>query len=394
MNTSDIRITAFSNQTREDRKLLKTFVDFHWRHYENDLEYVPLLNYEYLGFKLLGMTGFFEPTSLFFKHGKMAFFLAMRGDTVVGRCNAFVNHNHNKHWNDKVGFFGQFESADEQNVTDALLRAAGAWLLEQGMDTIRGPQNMPVNEATPGLMTDGFNTRPVIYYHYNKPYYEKLVRGAGFQPVKRVLSFEVPVMTPMEEKLERVAQKVIERFDVTFETWDQRPLAERKREMLQVYNDAWNDNYGFVPFTQEEFYKNIDDMMLIMDKKLFLFVYVKGKLAAFFGGVPNIFERMKPLSYCSRCELLRAAKMLVTKGSIKGFRLGYMGVKKEYRRLGLDGVMLWKQKQYVQSKKYEYCDIGWVLEDNVLPIRVGEIMQGWHQSRAFTIFEKRLELYL
>lgn len=390
MNDQAVSIIQFSNRDARDRRLLKKFVDFHWQHYEKEPAFVPLLDYEYLGFKLMGMTGFFEPDNLFFRHAGMTFFIAMRGESVVGRCNAFVNHNHNQRWGDKVGFFGQFESIDDQVVTNALLDAAAAWLKSQGMTAMRGPQNLPVNEATPGLLVQGFETRPVIYYQYNKPYYERLLANYGLNVVKKVKSWEVPVDRPMEEKLERVGKKVIEHYGVTIETWGQRPLAQRKEEMLEVYNDAWNDNWGYVPFTREEFFRNVDDMQLVMEKGLFLFVYVKGELAAFFGGVPNICERLVPLSWCRRCELLRAARLLLTKNKIRGFRLGYMGVKQKFRRLGLDGVMLWKQKIYSQQKGYEYCDFGWVLEDNVLVIRVGESMQDSRLSKVYAVMEKEI----
>ncbi|NOY60047.1 MAG: hypothetical protein GXO75_14120 [Calditrichaeota bacterium] len=341
MNATKVQIVSFDNQTKEDKKLLKKFVDFHWQHYKDDPQYVPLLDYEYLGFKLIGMTGFFEPRNLFFKHAEMKFFLAMSNGNIVGRCNAFVNENHNKHWNDKVGFWGQFESIDDQDVANALIEAASAWLISKGMKAIRGPQNLPVNEATPGIMTEGFDSRPVMYYQYNKPYYEKLIRNAGFEQIKRVLSWEVSPMNPMVDRLERVAKKVINRFDLKFENWGDRPLAERKQEMFEIYNDAWSDNFGFVPFTREEFYSIVDDMQLVMEKGLFFFIYIKGEPAAFFGGVPNIVEKMVPIRGCRRCELLRAAKMLLTKGSVKGYRLGYLGVKKKFRRMGLDGVMLY-----------------------------------------------------
>ena len=183
-----LKIISFSNQTSEDKKLLKKFIAFHWKHYQNEPQFIPLLDYEYLGFKLIGIHGFFEPGSLFLKHAEMRFFLAMKGDEVVGRCNAFVNHNHNKHWNDKVGFFGQFETVEDQNVADQLLKAAADWLKSKGMDTIRGPQNLPVNEATPGVMTEGFDSRPVIYFQYNKPFYADMIKKADFEPIKRVLS--------------------------------------------------------------------------------------------------------------------------------------------------------------------------------------------------------------
>jgi hypothetical protein len=385
--SGSVQILPFGFRTAEDRQLLRRFVDFHWFHYTGDPQYVPLLDYEYLGFKLLGIRGFFEPSNLFFKHGDMRLFLATRDGKTVGRCNAFVNHNHNKHWNDKVGFFGQFECLDDAEVCSSLVRAAGNWLGEKGMTSMRGPQNLPVNEATPGILTAGFDSRPVMYYHYSKPYYESLLLKAGFKPVKRVLSWEAPINRPMEEKLVRLGQKIIDRFRVTIEPWGKRPLDERKREMLDVYNDAWGDNYGFVPFEQDEFYRIVDDMQLIMDKDLFLFLYVKGELAAFFGGVPNVTERMRPIPGFRRAELLRALKMILGKSRVKGFRLGYLGVKKKFRNLGLDGVMIWKQKQYAQKKGYEYCDMGWVLDDNVRTIRLSELVNA-KPSKTYTIFEK------
>lgn len=386
---NDVEIISFSNETKRDKKLLKQFVDFHWKHYKDDPQYIPLLDYEYLGFKLIGMVGFFESRNLFFKHAEMRFFLAKQDGEIVGRCNAFVNLAHNSHWHDKVGFFGQFETIDDPAVATALANAAAEWLKSKGMESIRGPQNLPVNEATPGCLTKGFDSRPVMYYHYNKPYYAALFRAAGMEPVKRVYSWEVPVQNPMEEKLTRVAQKVIDRFDLTIEAWGERPLKVRKQEMFEIYNDAWSDNWGFVPFTREEFYHIIDEMMLVMDKKLFLFVYVKGEPAAFFGGVLNIFEKMHPLSWCRRCDLLRAAKMLLTKNKCKGFRVGYLGVKKKFRRIGLDGVMIWKQKEYTQAANFEYSDMGWVLEDNKPTIRLVEMM-GSKESKEYTIFEKKI----
>ena len=386
----DIEIISFGNSTKQDKRLLKQFVDFHWQHYKQESQFVPLLDYEYLGFKLLGLVGFFEPHNLFYKHADMRFFLAMKNGKTVGRCNAFMNHSHNKYWNDKVGFFGQFEAIDDPAVSTALLDAAEDWLASQGADTIRGPQNLPVNEATPGCLTNGFNSRPVMYYHYNKPYYGNLLQASGLEPAKKIYSWEVRVQNPMEEKLVRVAQKVIDRYNLVIEDWGDRPLNVRKQEMFEIYNDAWSDNWGFVPFTQEEFYHIVDEMMLVMDKKLFLFIYVKDEPAAFFGGVLNITEKLQPLSWCRRCELLRAGKMLLTKNNCKGFRLGYLGVKKKFRRLGLDGVMLWKQKQYTQSANFEYCDIGWVLEDNTLTRRLVELM-GAKDSKEYTVFEKKIK---
>jgi len=390
MTTESVQVIEFGNETRQDKKLLQQFVNFHWKHYKHDPQYIPLLKYEYLGFKLIGMTGFFEPRNLFFKHAKMRWFLAKKGGEVAGRLNAFVNTNHNSYWNDNVGFFGQFECIDDQAVADALLNAVARWLKEQGCDQIRGPQNQPINEATPGCMVKGFHSRPVIYYHYNKPYYQNLLENFGMHGIKNILSWEVPVKKEMNEKITRIAEKVVKRYNITFENWDDRPLAERKREMFDIYNDAWGDNFGFVPFTWEEFNAIVDDMLLVMEKKLFLFVYVDGEAAAFFGGVLNIAERLRPFKICPRCDLLRAMKMVLTAKWSKGFRTGYLGVKKKFRRLGLDGVMILKQKQYTIPAGYEYSDLGWVLEDNTLTIKLIVEGMGAQESKIYTIYQKEL----
>jgi hypothetical protein len=385
----EIKIIAFSNQSRQDKKLLKQFVNFHWDLYREDPNYIPLLDSEYLGSRLIGLTGFFEARNLFYKHAEVIFFLAARNNEIVGRCNAFINHDHNKHWQDKVGFFGQFESIDDLDVTQALLSSAEQWLKSKGMEIMRGPQNMPVNEATPGILSEGFNSRPVIYYGYNKQYYEQLLLQSGLKPIKRVRSWEVPVMNPMEEKLQRVAQKVIKRYDITIEPWGKRPFKERRREMFEIYNDAWTGNFGFVPFKEEEFYVIIEGMRLIMDKGLFQFLYVKGEPAAFMGCIPNIYEKMIPGRFFRRWEFPRMLKMFLTKNSIKGFRVGYLGVKKKFRRLGLDGVMIWKQKIYTQQAGYEYSDMGWILEDNLSTTRLADMM-GSTPSKTYTIFDKQL----
>ena len=389
MDKGTIQVVQFGNKTPADKKKLKQFVDFHWKHYKQDAYYIPLLDYEYLGFHLIGIQGFFEAENLFFEHAEMRWFMAVQNSEVVGRCISFMNFNHNKHWKDQVGFFGLFESIEDPEITKQLLNEAKLWLKGKGADRMRGPVNLPVNEATPGIMTGGFKSRPVMYYHYNKPYYEKLLTGYGLKPVKRVLSWEISVQEPMHEKIDRLAQKIMKRYNIRIEKWGERSLQERKTEMFQIYNEAWNDNWGFVPFTSKEFYHIIDDMTLIMDKNLFAFIYVNGEPAAFFGAVPNVTEKMVPIRWCRRCELLRAIKAILGAKRTQGMRLGYLGVRPKFRRMGLDGVMIWKQKQYAMSRGYQYSDAGWVLEDNFMVTRLIDLLGG-RLSKTYTVYEQSL----
>ena len=323
MRAADVEVVSFGNQSPADRRQLQQFVAFHWTHYRGEPRYVPLLDYEYLGSRVLGITGFFEPRNLFFAHGDARFFLALQDGQIVGRCNAFVNARHNAHAGDRTGFFGNFESVDDVGVARALWAAAEAWLRGQGMDRIRGPQNFPVNEATPGFLVEGFDSRPVVYYHYNKPYYAALARACGYAPVMHYLSWECDVQNPpIERRMVAACEKVISRSGVKVEHWRDRPFRTRRGEMFELYNEAWHDNWGFVPFTQQEFFAIVNDMRIVMDPRLFLFLYVEGELAAFFGGIPNLFEKLATGGAPRGVELRRAARLLLGKSSIRGFRLG------------------------------------------------------------------------
>jgi len=390
MRAADVDIVSFGNKSPTDGRHLQQFVAFHWAHYRGEPRYVPLLDYEYLGSRVLGITGFFEPRNLFFTHGHTRFFLAWRDGRIVGRCNAFVNTRHNAHAGDRTGFFGNFESIDDLAVARALWEAAEAWLRGQGMDRIRGPQNFPVNEATPGFLVEGFDSRPVVYYHFNKPYYAALAHACGYTPVMHYLSWECDVQNPpIERRMVAACEKVISRYSVKVEHWRDRPFRTRRSEMFELYNEAWHDNFGFVPFTQQEFFAIVNDMRMVMDPRLFLFLYVEGELAAFFGGIPNMFEKLATGGAPRGVELWRAASLLLRKSSIRGLRLGYLGVKPRFRKLGLDAVALWRQQQVAKALGYEYCDLGWVLESNQLVIRMSARF-GAVPSKRYALFEKAL----
>lgn len=388
-----IRIESFTFSNPEFRKKIRAFVAFHRKLYAGHPFYIPILDYEYLGFRLIGITGFLEPRHLFYKHAEIRFFMAEDGGEIVGRCAAFVNHHHNQKWRDKVGFFGLLEMQEDPEIAKKLLVEAANWLKSKGMTEIRGPQNFPVNEATPGMLTEGFESRPVIYYHYNPPYYPRILESLGFQPIKRVKSWEVEVQRPMEEKLERLANLLLKKYPITIEHWHEKPFSVRQEEMLDIYNDAWEHNFGFVPFTRDEFFQIIKDMQLIMDKRLFLFVYVDGEPAAFFGGVPNINEHLQWLKNYPSLELARAIRLVLLGKHTRGFRLGYLGVKQKFQGLGLPAVMLWKQKLISQAAGYEYCDIGWVLEDNQRVIQMVDLMQA-KLSKVYTIYQASVDHFV
>jgi len=339
-----------------DRSLCRRFVKVHWRLYRHEPHYVPLLDYEFLGFPLLGITGYIDSRNPFFEHGRMRLFLARRDGRDVARVCAYVNDDHNAYTGERTGFFAFFACPDEPETADALLSAAGDWLREQGMERIRGPQNLPVNESTPGVMVEGFDAPPVIYYHYNHPYFARLLQDCGMTVAKRVTSMDVPIYTEVNPRLVRIAEHRMKKHNIRIETFASGNFDDLRRHMLEIYNDAWGNNWGFVPFREKDFFANVHDMQLVWDPNLFWFVYVGDEPAAFFGVVPNILDRMKPLPLPFPHELLRAASMILTRRRCSGIRLGYFGICHKFRHLGIDALMYVHSKRYVQNlKQYKYC---------------------------------------
>lgn len=388
--TTLIRIEQFSNTTRQDWRLLKRFIQYHWDLYKDEPQYIPLLNYEYLGFGALGIIGWLDSRHVFFRHAEASFFLAYENNAVAGRIMAYTNENHNRHAGDKTGFFCFYESVNNPAVAKALINAASDWLKSKGMTHIRGPQNLPVNDATPGVLISGYETKPYIYYHYNYPYYASLFEQCGMNVVKRFVGMDVPVQTPIEERLLRVTELTKKRYKITLETFTNKRYNALRDMMFSIYNEAWHDNWGFVPMTREEFNENLHSIKLIWDPKMFIFAYVEGEPAAFFGCVPNILEVLKPIPGLKKLEILRALKMLLGKGLIKSFRQGYFGIRPKFRKIGLDAILVSEAKRYTQTHGYTACDIGWVLEDNELVIRMADFMGG-KLSRTYALYEKVIE---
>ena len=374
----------------EDRRNCKRFVDVHWRLYKNEPRYVPLLDFEFLGFKPLGITGYIDTGNPFFEHGRMRLFLARRDGEDIGRLCAYVNDDHNAHTGEETGFFGFFAAPDDPVVARALVDAAGDWLRTQGMTHIRGPQNLPVNESTPGALVEGFDTEPVIYYHYNHPYFGRLFEQCDMQVIKRVTSMDVPIYTEVNPRLVRIAEYRMKKHNIHISTFAEGDFKQLRQDMLTIYNDAWRDNWGFVPFREKDFFSNLDDMRLVWDPGMFWFLYVGGEPAAFFGVVPNILDRMRPFALPFRHELLRAGKMILTKGACKGIRLGYFGICHKYRGLGLDALIYVHSKRHMQRlNKYRYCHVGWVLEDNEL-MKAGVASMGGEVNRVYAVYQKPL----
>ena len=172
----------------------------------------------------------------FFEHAEADYFLAERNGETVGRIAAIANRAHTDAHHDRVGFFGFFESIEDQQVADELLDAGATWLRARGFDTMRGPASFSTNDES-GLLIDGFDTPPVLMMPHNPPYYLSLLEHAGFTTAKNLLVYhhgrQNGELIPVPERLTRATQLITERLGITI-----RPLRQLVNVLLPVLEPA------------------------------------------------------------------------------------------------------------------------------------------------------------
>ena len=359
------------------------FIESQWSFYEDDPNWVPPLKMDRQ--KLLD-----EKKNPFYRHARMQLFVAEQNGRIVGRIGAIVNDNHNATHNDKVGFWGFFESINDQGVTTALFSAAEQWLRDQGMTHSRGPMSPSINDET-GLLIHGFDSPPVILMTYNPMYYGQLIEGAGYGKIKDLFAYRILPETYRSEKLERLVDRINSRNNVTFRSVNLKDKTQYKKDVAEIrniFNEAWSKNWGFVAFTDEEIEFLGDDLKQIADPELAFFVETNGKTAGFILGLPDINQ---VLIHNKKGGILGALWHMVTKKKqIEKVRIVILGVYPEFRRLGLDASMYHEIGNRRDHSGYKEAEAGFILEDNDMMNR--GLTQTMHAERnkVYRIYEKEL----
>ena len=211
----------------------------------------------------------------FYDEGKIRTFLASRDGRVCGRVAAIINPAHNERAKENRGFFGFFDTIDDQEVADALLNAAENWLASRGMSVMRGPFSLSINEE-PGLLVEGFDSPPVLMCPHHRAYQGALAENAGLEKVQDLFGWMYKVEPP-PPRAEKAWQTITSMPEVRIRPIRPRDLKHEIDEIFDVFNDAWQDNWGFVPSTDDEARKMAKDLALVMDKRLAFFVEVDGQ---------------------------------------------------------------------------------------------------------------------
>jgi len=335
------------------------FIGLPWVVNTNDRDFVPPLRMAVK--KLLNRKKY-----PFFNHGDATFFLARRDGVPVGRIAAIENKLHAKTYNDGVGFFGFFECEDDNEACRALLSRAATWVKDRGYSKVRGPLNYSVNDENPGTLYEGFNGPPLVLMSYNPAYYNRLLLECGMSKAKDLYAYMVTRATFATERFQRVMKAVRRRapdLDLREVRLDGKGFRQDIETMLDIFNGAWKDNWGFVHVTPPEVDAIAEDLKPIVDPRITSIAELEGKPVGMIVCVPNVNEILRHLTD-GRLFPTGWYKLLTGLKHIQGFRTMLMGVIPEYRGRGVDALMIDKVMRSGAVAGYKYCELSWVLEDN------------------------------
>jgi hypothetical protein len=359
------------------KKDLNDFITLPSIIYSQDPFYVPPL--------LKEIKDQFSSKNPFFFHATARYFMARKNGKRAGRIIAFINKKHNDFHNEKTGFFGFFESVNDQEVATALLDTASQILKKEGMNILRGPMNFSTNEEC-GFLTEGFDQPPLLMTPYNPSYYRDLLEGSGMKKAKDLYAYIYHVQETLPEKVLRVAS-IAEKRGIRV-----RPISKKRfqDEMLifkDVYTSAWEKNWGFIPPTREEIVHMGHRLKSIVVPDLTLVAEKDNEPVGFMGLLPDFYFVLRHMN--GKLNPLTIAKALYYSRKIKDLRLLLLGIKPEYRNKGVDALIYREGFKGIKKGGYRRVEFSWILEDNIPIQRIVE-MFGATIYKKYRVYEKSL----
>lgn len=359
---------------------LKEFLKFAWKIYKGDAYWVPPLMMDKLN--LLN-----KEKNPFFKHAEIEMYIAYRNGESVGRIAAIKNHLHNEVHKDNVGFFGFFESINDQEVADELLNKAKVWLKEKGFTEMRGPANPSSNDEW-GLLIEGFEDSPRLLMTYNPKYYINLFENYGLKKVKDLYAYKLENKKVLSsEKLKRVAELAKQRAGVTVRPMNKKDFSNELVKFKYVYNKAWAPNWGFVPMTDAEIDHMAADLKPLVDTNLVLFVEKEGETVGAALVMPDYNFIIKNLN--GKLFPFGIVKLLTQNKKISWARVITLGLIPEYQKKGLDAVLYYEIVTRAAQRGIYFGEASWVLEDNEMMNRGAQVMNG-ELYKKYRVYEIKI----
>lgn len=355
----------------------KKFLKFAWKIYKDDPFWVPPLMMDKI--KLLN-----KKKNPFFDEAEMQLFMAYKNGEEVGRIAAIKNDAHNRIHNENIGFFGFYESVNDQEVADKLLDTVKNWLKDKGLDAMRGPANPSSNDEY-GLLIEGFNDSPRLMMTYNPEYYITLFENYGLKKAKDLYAYKISQSEIRKsDKLARVAEIAKKRSGVNIRPLNMKRFKEELKLVKYCYNKAWAPNWGFIPMTDEEIDNMAKDFKPIIEPSIVLFAEIDGKPVGFALVVMDYNELFKEFN--GKLFPFNFIKIFSRKRFTKWARVITLGIIPEYQKRGLDAVFYHEIMDRALELGIEYGEASWVLEDNEMMNRGAQVMKG-ELYKKYRIYE-------
>jgi hypothetical protein len=346
---------AVEIQQVASKRDLGDFIDLPWEIYRDYPHWVPPLKSEVEKMLTPGKYPFWN-------HAARELFLARKDGKVAGRIAAIRDDHHDRVHGEKAGFFGFFETVDDIDVAAALFDAAKSWCRVKGCQFLRGPASPSANDEY-GFLLEGFDKDPAVLMPYNPEYYLRLSEQYGFAKVKDLYALLKIIRTGIPPRIEKIMQRARKNSPFKLRSIERKHFERDIGIIKAVYNGAWEKNWGFVPMTNEEMDMTAESMKPFYDPDLIVIAELDGKPAGITLTLPNINEVLKRLN--GRMNLPGIIRFLWYRRKIKGCRTLVGGCLPEHRKTGLIAELFYESALRAHDR-YEWCELGWNLEDNDL----------------------------
>jgi len=375
---SNTEIIPLSRTARDVRR----FLNVSYGIYRNDPHWVAPL--------LIDLQKVFTDNNPLFEHTEMALWVAARNGQDAGRIAGIIDHHHNRGQKDNGAFFGFFECADDAAVSHSLFEAVFSWARQGGARRLLGPMNPTMNDEC-GLLVDGFDSPPAFMMTYNPRYYLDLVAAEGFRKAKDLLAFHIDFQHCPLDRLARIAEKTRQRYpEITLVPVRRATLSKDLAKAKEVYNAAWQHNWGFIPMTDAEIDFMAKRLKPLLVDGLIWIAEAAGEPVGFMLALPDYNTAIKPLrGRLLTPRLLGFLPYLLGRKCPPRCRVITLGVKEKYRNRGLEALMLSEGFKTGFRLGFKDAEASWILEDNLMMCRLLEVFGG-KPYKTYRLFEREV----